>query len=53
VLDLIKKGVGTEDPAYKAYQDTVAACKQVKKQFKDILSKGRVIEDFDPEALKD
>jgi len=32
VLDLIKKGVGTEDPAYKTYQATVAACKQVKKQ---------------------
>ena len=53
VLNLIKNGVGAEDPAYKAYQDTVAACKQVKKQFKNILSKGRVIEDFDPEALKD
>ena len=53
VLDLIKKGVGTEDPAYKIYQATVAACKQVKKQFNEILSKGKVIEGFNPENLKD
>ena len=53
VLDLIKKGVGTEDPAYKAYQATVTACKQVKKQFNEILSKGKVIEGFNPEKLKD
>ena len=53
VLDLIKKGVGTEDPAYKAYQTAVFACKQVKKKFNAILSKGSVIEGFDPDALKD
>jgi len=53
VLDLIKKGVGLEDPAYKAYQATVVACKQVKKQFDKILSKGKVIEGFDLENLKD
>ena len=50
---MIKKGVGAEDPAYIAYRDAVSACKQVKKQFNEILSKGRVIEDFDLEALKD
>jgi hypothetical protein len=53
VLDLFKKSVGMEDPAYKAYQATVAACKQVKKQFNYILSKGKVIEGFDLENLKD
>ena len=53
VLDMIKKSVGVEDPAYKAYKTTVAACKQVKKHFKEIISKGRVIEGFNPEDLKD
>ena len=53
VLDFIKKGVGMEDPAYKAYQSTVVACKQVKKQFNDILSKGKVLEGFNPENLKE
>ena len=53
VLDLIKKGVGMEDPAYKAYQSTVVACKQVKKQFNDILSKGKMLEGFSPENLKE
>ena len=53
VLELIKKGVGTEDPAYKTYQATVAACKQVKNQFNEILSKGEIIEGFDTGALKD
>ena len=52
ILDMIKKSVGVEDPAYKAYQSTVAACKQVKKQFHEIISKGKVIEGFDPETLK-
>jgi hypothetical protein len=53
MLNLIKQGVGTEDPAYKAYQATVATCKQVKKQFNEILSKGEITEGFDPGALKD
>jgi len=53
VLDSIKTSVGTEDPAYKAYQTSVAACKQVKKQFNEILSKGKVIEGFNPEILMD
>ena len=52
VLDMIKKSVGAQDPAYKAYQSTVASCKQVKKQFQEIISKGKVIEGFDPETLK-
>jgi hypothetical protein len=53
VLDSIKKSVGKEDPAYRAYQTTVAACKQVKNQFNDIISKGKVIEKFDPGSLKE
>ena len=53
VLNLIKKGVGTEDPAYKTYQTTVIACKQVRKQYKEIISKSKVIEGFDPDSLKD
>ena len=53
VLNLIKKGVGTEDPAYKTYQTTVAACKQVRKQYKEIISKSKVIKGFDPDSLKD
>lgn len=53
VLDLIKKSVGKEDPAYSAYQTTVAACKQVKNQFYDIISKGKLIEEFDPGTLKE
>lgn len=53
VLDAIKKSVGTEDPAYRAYQATVTACKQAKKQFHNLITKGKVIEGFDPAALKD
>ena len=53
VLDSIKKSVGAEDPAYQAYQATVAACKQGKKQFGEFISKGRVIEGFNPDDLKD
>lgn len=53
VLDSIKKSVGKEDPAYRAYQATVAACKQVKNQFDDIISKGKLIEEFDPRTLKE
>jgi hypothetical protein len=52
VLDSIKTSVGKEDPAYRAYQSTVAACKQVKNRFNDLISKGKVIEGFDPETLK-
>jgi len=52
-LDSIKKSVGTEDPAYKAYQAAVVACRQVKKQFNKIISKGRVAEGFDPDTFKD
>jgi len=53
VLDSIKKSVGKEDPAYRAYQTTVATCKQVKNRFDDIISKGKVIENFDPGALRE
>ena len=53
VLDSIKRSVGTEDPAYRACQATVAVCKQVKNQFDDIISKGKVIEKFEPGTLKE
>lgn len=53
ILDQIKAGVGTEDPIYKAFQNTMATCEQVKTQIDDIIVKGKVIEDFDPETLKD
>lgn len=52
MLDSIKRSVGTEDPAYKAYLSTVAACRQVKEQFNGIISKGKVVEGFDAGALK-
>jgi hypothetical protein len=51
VLKQIKEGVGEEDPIYKIYQNTVTACKQVKSQVKDIISKGKVTEGFNPKAL--
>ena len=53
VLDAIKTSVGSEDPAYKAFQNTVAACKQSRKQLDDIIARGKVIEGFDPGALRD
>lgn len=53
LLDTIKKSVGTEDPVYKAYQTAVAACRQVKKQINEIISKGRVVEGFNPDDLKE
>ena len=53
VLGQIKESVGADDPLYKAYQHTVESCKQVKAQVNDIISKGKVIEGFDPESLRD
>jgi hypothetical protein len=53
VLDQIKESVGVDDPIYKAYLSTVASCKQVKTQIHGIISRGKVIEGFDPESLKD
>ena len=53
VLDSIKKSVGAEDPAYTAYQATVAACRQGKKQFNEFISRGKVIEGFNPDHLKE
>lgn len=53
ILDQIKESVGTEDPIYKAFQNTMATCEQVKTQIDDIVVKGKVVEDFDPESLED
>ena len=53
VLDAIRKSVGTDDPAYHAYQATVTACKQAKKQFHAVIARGKVIEGFDPDALRE
>jgi hypothetical protein len=53
ILDQIKESVGTEDPIYKAFQNTMETCEQVKTQIDDIIVKGKVVEDFDPESLKD
>jgi len=52
VLKQIKECVGEEDPIYKIYQNTVNICKQVKTQVNDTISKGKVLEGFDPETLK-
>jgi hypothetical protein len=53
ILDQIKESVGTDDPIYKAFQNTMATCEQVKTQIDDIIVKGKVVEDFNPAALKD
>ena len=53
VLNQIKESVGTEDPIYRAFKNTVAACKQVNSQIIKIILKGKVLEGFDPNALKD
>ncbi len=52
VLEKIKESVGEEDPIYKIYQNAVNICKQVKTQVNDTISKGTVLEGFDPETLK-
>jgi hypothetical protein len=52
VLNQIKECVGAEDTIYKVFQNTVSACKQAKDQLNDIISKGKVVEGFDPETLK-
>ena len=52
VLKQIKESVGEEDPIYKIYQNAVNICKQVKTQVNDTISKGTVLEGFDPETLK-
>jgi hypothetical protein len=53
VLNRIKASVGAEDTIYKVFQNTVSASKQAKIQLIDILSKGKVIEGFDPSSLKE
>ena len=53
VLSQMKENVGAEDPIYKAFKNTVAACKQVNTQINDIISKGKVLEGFDPDSLRD
>lgn len=52
VLSQIKEDVGADDPIYKVYQNTVSTCKQVMTQVGDIISKGKVLEGFDPESFK-
>lgn len=52
VLDRIKESVGKEDPIYRAYQNTVSTCRQVMTQVSDIISKGKVLEGFDPVSFK-
>ena len=53
VLNIIKDNVGVDDPIYRAFKNAVAACKQVNSQISDIISKGKVLEGFDPKSLKD
>jgi hypothetical protein len=53
VLSQIKESVGAEDPIYKAFKNTVVTCKQVNSQINDIISKGKILEGFDPNSLRD
>jgi len=52
VLNQIKESVGAEDPIYRVFENTVTICEQAKAQISDIISKGKVLEGFDPESLK-
>jgi hypothetical protein len=52
VLDSLKKVLGKKTLPIRHTKLTVDACKQVKNQFNDIISKGKVIEGFDLETLK-
>ncbi len=53
VLNKIKDSVGADDPIYRAFKNTVSTCKQVNSQIRQIISKGKVLEGFDPNSLKD
>ncbi len=53
VMGRIKDTVGVEDPIYKAFQNTLTTCKLVRAQINDIIVKGKVMEEFDPDSLKD
>jgi hypothetical protein len=52
VLNKIKDSVGTDDPIYRAFKNSVSSCKQVNTQIRHIVSKGKILEGFDPESLK-
>ena len=52
VLTKIKARVGTDDPIYRAFANTVSTCKQVSSQIGTIVNKGKVLEGFDPDSLK-
>jgi len=52
VLKQIKESLGEEDPITKIYQNAVNTYEQVNTQVNDIISKGKVIEGFNPETLK-
>jgi len=52
VLNKIKASVGADDPIYRAFKNSVLSCKQVNTQIRHIVSKGKVLEGFDPESLK-
>lgn len=53
LLDQIKKSLGAEDPLYKAFQNTMTTCEQIKTQINNIVEKGKIIEGFNPDSLKD
>lgn len=52
VLRKIKDRVGVDDPIYRAFKTAVAAGRQVNSQIGGIISKGKVLEGFDPDSLK-
>lgn len=53
VLNTIKDSVGADDPIYRAFKNSVSTCKQVSSQIGNIVQKGKVLEGFDPDSLKD
>jgi len=53
VLNKIKDRVGADDPIYRAFKSSVSTCKQVTSQIRNIVSKGKVLEGFNPESLKE
>ena len=52
LLRRIKEGVGAEDPIYKAFQNTTTTCEQVASQIRAVVVKGKILEDFNPDSLR-
>ena len=52
LLNRIKASVSAEDPLYKAFQNTTTTCEQTISQIRSIVVKGKTLEDFNPDSLR-